>query len=228
MKAKLIEILNIGPDVINMKFSKPDELNFKSGQFFIIDVPHQDKIIKRAYSFASGSDENHFDICVKKIENGIGTGYLFNLKPEDEILFNGPMGKMVIPQDNEDLVMICVGTGVAPFRSMIRHILLNQDKRNITLIMGGRNEEYLFYREEFEEFAKNNVNFNYFTILDKCSQPKCKEGYVQDLIINDIIEKGDAEKFHYFLCGIPVMVRETKELLKKHGVDVEKIKLESF
>jgi ferredoxin-NADP reductase len=136
------------------------EFDFESGQFITLDLPISDKRLKRwrSYSIASVHKELPLlELCVVRLEGGAATEYLFDkIQVGDNIRFKGPSGAFVAPQNPDfDMVMICTGTGVAPFRPMIDELLRKQKtSRKIHLIFGTRTEQGLLYREEWEKLEE--------------------------------------------------------------------------
>lgn len=60
-------------------------------------------------------------------KNGICSNFLCNVSPGDEILLTGPMGKvLLLPEKNSaaDIIMIATGTGIAPFRLVVKLSLI--------------------------------------------------------------------------------------------------------
>ena len=121
-----------------------EQFNFAPGQFVTFDLPiHEQKNKRwRSYSIASAPDgSNGFELVIVKLEGGMGTAWLWEHGvPGIEISFRGPQGKFVLPESiEEDIYMICTGTGIAPFRSMINHVYnLQLPHQHIYLIFGTR------------------------------------------------------------------------------------------
>src|SRR5690349_11521598 len=104
-----------------------ESFDFKPGQFVTLDLPIHEKINKRvrSYSISSWPDgTNVFELLVVLAEQGLGTHYLFNeVRVGSELVFRGAQGVFTLPEKLEkDIFLICTGTGIAPFRSMINHI----------------------------------------------------------------------------------------------------------
>lgn len=112
----------------------------------------------RSYSIANRPyGTNILEFCIVKSQDGPGTRFLFEEVQVGSVLkFKGPDGGFVIPANLDvEIIMLCTGTGVAPFRSMIHHLVENKIPfRSIHLIFGTRTENSILYRDEFEKFRK--------------------------------------------------------------------------
>ena len=126
---KVIKIENETSDTRRFWIEVPEltSFDFIPGQFVTLDLPIHEKPNKRwrSYSIASCPDDtNVFELVIVLDNNGLGTPYLFNqVVVGSEITLRGPQGVFMLKEPiDEDLVLICTGTGIAPFRSMIQNI----------------------------------------------------------------------------------------------------------
>ncbi len=122
-----------------------DSFDFKPGQFVTLDLPIHEKPNKRwrSYSIASWPDgTNVFELIIVLDKMGLGTNWIFNeVNIGSELTFRGALGVFTLPENltETDLFLICTGTGIAPFRSMVHHIQNhNIPHNNIYLIFGCR------------------------------------------------------------------------------------------
>src|SRR5512147_2488087 len=104
-----------------------ESFDFTPGQFVTLDLPIHEKPSKRwrSYSIASWPDGTPvLELVIVLLEGGAGTTYLFNhIEVGSELTLRGPQGTFTLPETlDKDLFLICTGTGIAPFRSMIKHI----------------------------------------------------------------------------------------------------------
>ncbi len=189
-----------------------DVFDFLPGQFITLDLPISDKRQKRwrSYSIANApSESNQIELCIVKKYDGAGSNYLFNLHVGDELTFKGPDGAFTLPKSIEEktLVMICTGTGIAPFRSFI-HYVINQklNFKKMHLIFGARLEADILYRAEFEDLAKQYDNFYYDIALSREENWHGHKGYVHDIYKK--IYSNDIEDTLFYLCGWTVMIDE--------------------
>ena len=220
-----------------LKVPGEERFDFKAGQFVTMDLPIGEKRLQRwrSYSIANPPDgSNLLEFCIVHLDDGLASGYLFNdIREGSVIRFKGPDGAFVLPEKLEkDLVLICTGTGVAPFRSMIldlqRSGLLH---RNIHLIFGTRHSDHILYRQEFEELEKTMPGFRYSVALSREEAARLNgyfhKGYVHAIYLDQYAEKRPDVDF--YLCGWSKMIDEAvANLLVKLGYDRSQIRYELY
>jgi len=193
--------------------------DFAAGQFISVREPHGDKFITRAYSIASPPRGNNtFDLCLNRVDEGFMSNYLCDREIGETAHFHGPHGLFVMKPEMEDLVFISTGTGVAPFRSMV-HRLFGQDGsgqqrhngRQIYLVYGTRYPEDVYYREEFEQLAREQPNFHYVATLSRPPETwRGAHGYVQEHVRQIV---GQRKDMHAYICGLNEMVSSMRKFL---------------
>jgi len=109
-----------------------------------------------------------FAICVRRCSyvdefngeeyKGVASNFLCDLKPDDVLQFAGPVGyPFVIPEDKTaDLLMLGMGTGIAPFRNLIRQIYekIGGWKGSVRLFYGAKSPlEMLYMNDENSDLA---------------------------------------------------------------------------
>jgi ferredoxin-NADP reductase len=222
--SKIIQIEAIAPTTrrfwLQIEGAIPFE--FKAGQFVTMDLPISEKRLKRwrSYSIASMPTLPASDIlefCIVRSDTGAGTKYLFEEATiGTNIRFKAPDGNFVLTEERiaeKNLVFICTGTGVAPFRSMIHDILNRQlPYKKLHLIFGTRTEEGILYRNEFEDLQSKYPNFKYDVVL---SRPKPswegRRGYVHQVYMEDY--PNPSAEMDFWICGWSKMIDEAVEHL---------------
>jgi len=213
---------------------------FKAGQFVTMDLPIHEKRLKRwrSYSIANAPDNaEDLEFCIVKLEGGLASEYFFGeVAVGTPIKFKGPNGTFCLKEPIEkDLLFICTGTGVAPFRSMLQDIIKNnKPHKKIHLIFGTRYKEGILYEEEFSKLVESYDFFSYSVCLSReenldglSSSYELSKGYVHA-----------AYKKHYgdtkddlavYLCGWQTMVDEAVEtLIDELGYQKEQIHYELY
>lgn len=110
--------------LFSFRVSRPKSLRFRSGEFVMIGLLKDDgKPLLRAYSIASPSWDEELEFYSIKVPDGPLTSRLQKIEPGDEIILRPkPVGTLVLDAllPGKRLWMICTGTGVAPFASLLR------------------------------------------------------------------------------------------------------------
>jgi ferredoxin-NADP reductase len=206
--------------------------SFRAGQFVTMDLPISERRTKRwrSYSIASAPDEtNILEFCIVRLDQGAGTTYLFEeTTVGTSIKFKGPDGAFYLPETVEkDLVFICTGTGIAPFRSMLVD-LMQQKKahQHLHLIFGTRTADGILYKKELQELALTNPKFTFDIALSKETLDGTTQGYVHPIYQNhyatvrpDVI---------FYLCGWSNMIDEAVANLITMGYGRGQIKYELY
>lgn len=228
MKASLVEVREIAPNVRHFVFEVPEvrEFYFVPGQFVSLTHNIGGRNITRPYSIASKPDTNRFDLCLNLVEDGIFSPWLFSLRPGDEIEMTAPLGYFVLRNPQRDAVFVATGTGIAPVRSMLAAWLGQDDARQLTLIFGVRYQYGLLYRNEFEELAARHANFRFWPTLSR-PEPSWtgRTGRVQAHLVEAI---GEGRDLDVYICGLKAMVDEVRALLKDMGFDRKQIIYEKY
>jgi len=211
--------------------------DFTPGQFVTLDLPIDDKPGRRlrSYSIASWPDgSNLIELVIVLLEGGAGTTYLFNeIKEGAELTLRGPQGVFTLPQSIEsDLMFICTGTGIAPFRSMMHYMHLHQvPHKNVYLVFGTRTQKDLLYYTEMKALAAKEPGFHFIPTLSRDQWEGCC-GYVHPVYEQIIKEKqnGSTELplMNFMLCGWKVMIDEAKERLLRLGYSKKEIHQELY
>ena len=226
---------------------RPDTalFDFKPGQFGVLGltgsaprIPEAaaeepatelDKMIRRAYSIASSSIERRYiEFYLTLISSGQLTPRLFALKYGDRV-FLGPKASGMFTLDrvapDKSVVLIATGTGLAPYVSMLRTLLMTETERKFVILHGARYSWDLGYRGELESLARLRPNFTYIPSITRADQDPHfhgRTGRIQTVLEQGAIEKDsgvelDPAKTDVFLCGNPEMVKVVKELLAAKG-----------
>jgi CDP-4-dehydro-6-deoxyglucose reductase len=208
------KIESIAPNVRSFLLEVPDvrSFDFRAGQFVTMDLPIGDKRLQRwrSYSIANAPDgSNALELCIVRSDSGLGSRFLFEEVTEGSaIKLKGPDGGFVLPEQiDKDLVFICTGTGIAPFRSMILDLKKSgKSHRNIHLIFGARTEGEILYREEFEALTHTMPGFRFDVALSRQENWPGWKGYVHQIYLQEYARKRPDVSF--YICGWSNMIDE--------------------
>jgi CDP-4-dehydro-6-deoxyglucose reductase len=198
---------------------------FLPGQFVTFDLPIHEKANKRlrSYSIASWPDgTNIFELIIVRDIKGVGTNYLFHeVSVGSTLTFRGSQGVFTLKEPlDKDLYLICTGTGIAPFRSMLHNIKnKNIPHKSITLIFGCRTKEHLLYFEEMKTLEQSLPGFTYIPTLSR-EVWEGATGYVHPVYESLCRDKKPAA---FLLCGWRGMIDEAKKRILDLGYDKKDI-----
>lgn len=170
----LVEQYELANNVVGFRFSLPDNsFHFIPGQFISLQIPWQQRIIKRSYSIAStpalAQQQSLLEISVALVEDGRASQYLTDMQPGDQIEMVGPYGRLILPEQiPHRIVLVGTGTGIAPYRAMISELRqLATKEHDIDIVMGVRTPTHLFYDEDFIQLSDEFSNVHYWVCFSR-------------------------------------------------------------
>ncbi|MBT6094624.1 MAG: benzoyl-CoA 2,3-epoxidase subunit BoxA [Rhodospirillaceae bacterium] len=200
----------------------------------------------RLYSIASPRDgerpkHNNISLTVKRVvyeedgaeKRGVASNYVCDLERGDEIQVTGPYGTAFLMPNNPEsnIIMICTGTGAAPFRAMTEYRRRNafDVPGQLMLFFGARTPNELPY---FGPLQKLPTSF-----LDKelvfSRLPGGPKEYVQDRIRergDDVAALLGSKETYIYICGLKGMEGGVDEALadiaRTRGMDWKDLRTE--
>jgi len=171
---------------------------------------------------------------------GVCSNYMCDLLPGDEISLCGPAGsRFQLPADPSahDYLFLATGTGIAPFRGMLKELLCGKAgavPSQIHLVMGAAYTTDLLYHDLFQKLATVHPNFNYHTAISREARPEGQEGdkgetrqagrkglYVHQLVEQRLDEFSAliaSPRTLIYVCGLAGMQWDVLRMLARHGL----------
>lgn len=229
MIARLAETVELAPGVRHFVFEAEVDgpFEFEPGQFVSLSAMIEDREITRAYSLAGVPDGRRFELCLNCVDDGLFSPYLFSMKMGDSVNVAGPLGYFVWKKPVGRSVLVATGTGIAPFRGMLKKLWRASSEAPVTLVFGVRYEENLLYRREFEEMAGHWPQFQFWPTLSRGGESwRGRRGHVQAHAM-EAVRAGIGDVTVY-ICGLKAMVDDLRSQLKSAGLDRKRIVYEKF
>ncbi len=184
------------------------------GQSIGILAPGQDENgnphLPRLYSISSPRDGerqnyNNLSLTVKREKNGTCSNYVCDLEKGDKVKVTGPFGSTFLMPTDPDarLLMICTGTGSAPFRAftMRRQRANSESKNAMTLVFGARTPESLPYFGPLKKVPDSQLS-KHMVFSRVEGMPK---RYVQDELRemeDEVAELLQDKNAYIYICGL--------------------------
>jgi ferredoxin-NADP reductase/rubredoxin len=206
---------------------KTENFWFIPGEYcFLSFEKNSKKYGPKPFTFSSAPNGEFVDITIKKI--GLFTQTIHTLQKGDELSILGPQkGEVQFSEEvKDDLVFICMGTGIAPFMSALRYAHKHDMKNKITMLCANRTTKDIIFKEELEKFQRLDNN----TIIHFISDEDPKEGYIFSKITQEGIQNNveEPENKLWYICGSSNFSKSVKEWLTNIKIPEEKIITELF
>jgi len=193
-------------------------ISFVPGQVAVLAVEGE---APAYFAFASAPDDAELEVLVKQKVGA--SNLIFEMKAGERIELQEVAGHgfALDDQKGKDLVFVAMGTGVAPLRSALRHVLKRKgDFGELVVLYGARTPDDFCYRDETDRWKEAGVE-----LRQVISQPDGHDwsgptGYVQSLLDHVL---PDLKSPVALICGSLEMMEQTRERLGKMGFKPEEI-----
>lgn len=159
---------------------------------------------------------------------GICSNYLCDLPVGSEVKVTGPSGKtFLLPQDlsKHDYLFIAAGTGIAPFRGMLKELLEAPGgpcASKIHVVMGSPYRGDLLYDDWFTSMAEQHEGFEYHTAISREPLPGASRGeYVAGLMerkIDTFAPFLASPRTLIYVCGLEGMQIGLYRMMGRHNL----------
>ena len=242
LHATVLSIKDVTYDIKEVRFSLPEEISFKPGQYQQFETPkykhgkEKRDLTMRAYSLSSSThDKKESEMLIRLVPGGVVTTYVHEyLKTGDKINLIGPFGDFYVR--DTDAIMVCVagGSGMAPFKSIFTSMI--QDgvftKREIWYFFGARAVRDLYYLDWLYDLEKQYSNFHFVPALsdplpeDNWDGPtglitEVLDGYLKKDVDSNRPREG-------YLCGSPGMLDACMAVMSKNDMTDDRIYFDKF
>ena len=211
-RAEVVEKSLLNESVVRIRLQTEGKMRYKAGQFINIQHPTQEDCI-RSYSLASIPDEEALELHIKRMPDGVMSNFLHDaLNIGDKIDIMGALGEsFYTKRDSEQpILMIGIGTGLAPLYGIVRDAIAQEHQGNIHLYHASLATAGLYYMDELRAFAEQNPSCTYIPCVLHGDAPQGgQQGNIQQIIAQN---HANLTGYRIYVCGDPAMV----EALKKH------------
>jgi CDP-4-dehydro-6-deoxyglucose reductase, E3 len=224
----------LAPDVMALYLRLPavEDFRFRAGQYLDVMLPGGRR---RSFSIASPPhDAGLIELHVRRVSGGEFTVQVFeSLRPGALLRIEGPLGQFVY-RDPDDpatagpLVLIAGGTGFAPLKSILRHLLETGVRRPVHLYWGARHEIDLYQDAWLRARLARFAELSYVPVL---SMPAAGEaaryrtGLVHQAVLADFPQLANVE---VYAAGPPALIAALQAELPAHGLPAQRLYFDSF
>ncbi|WP_440952593.1 ferredoxin--NADP reductase [Methanococcoides sp. FTZ1] len=225
--APITEIIWQTHDVKSFRFERPEEFEYKAGQYFFVSIPVDGEIQRKPFTISSSPTENGYLEFTKKLTGHEFSNVLDGMEVGDILVIDGPYGKFTFEGEFDKIALISGGIGITPMISICRYCSDRMAGTDIVILSSNKTEGDIAFREELEEMDSKNPNLKVVHTLTRADEewPGFRGRICDTIIVDQIPDYMDRV---IYVCGPPAMMKATEELLREMGVPKEQIKKEAL
>ena len=214
--------------VLFLQLPASERLQFVAGQYleFILKDGK-----RRAFSIANAPhDDALIELHLRLVPGGQFTQYVFEEMPEKAILrIEAPLGTFFLREEStKPIVFVAGGTGFAPIKGIIEHMIHLGMQREIVLYRGGRLQQDLYMDELCQRWADMLPNLRYIPVLSEepaDSGWQGRTGLVHEAVLKDY---PDLSAHQAYVCGAPGMVEIAHKTFVEQGLPADEFFSDAF
>lgn len=177
---------------------------FKAGQYIGLRFKVGKSLVTRPYSITSSPSlalkNNEYIITVKPVQNGFASTYILRTwRAGTTVDAVGPHGNFCFNpiRDEENVVGVAGGSGIAPFISLAQAIADGTEDANLTLLYSCRKLSDAIFKPLLDEISEQSDKVKVVYIFSDEKVEHCERGFISKAII----EKYAPENYSMFVCG---------------------------
>jgi CDP-4-dehydro-6-deoxyglucose reductase len=210
-RVQKLERLSDDAMLLQLKLPANEKLAFLAGQY--IEFLLKDGT-RRSFSMANAPhDAELIELHVRRVAGGQFTDHVFNKMKERDILrCEGPFGTFFLREDSDKpIVFVASGTGFAPIKAVIEHMVHKSIARPAALYWGGRRPKDLYMNALAQKWAAELPGFKYVPVISEALAEDGwtgRTGFVHRAVMEDF---PDLSGHQVYACGVPIMVDSARK-----------------
>jgi Na+-transporting NADH:ubiquinone oxidoreductase subunit F len=201
--------------------------------YSMANYPAEGDIIMLNVRIATPPFKPRPQVGFQEVNPGIGSSYIWSLKPGDKVTMSGPYGDFHILDTQNEMLYIGGGAGMAPLRAQLLHLFKTvKTGRKVSYWYGARSRAEIFYEEDFRAIEREFPNFSFHIALsaplptDNWDGPV---GFIHQVIYDNYLKNHEApEDIEYYMCGPGPMSKAAVNMLIDLGVSHDSIHFDDF
>ncbi|MEY3671273.1 MAG: hypothetical protein RI904_930 [Pseudomonadota bacterium] len=206
--------------VLQLQLPATETFKFYAGQYVELILKDGKR---RSYSMANPPHSAAaLELHIRHLPGGLFTDHVFGvgatqMKEREILRIEGPLGSFFLREDSElPIVMLASGTGFAPIKSIIEHMVHQGIKRPVTLYWGGRRPADLYMHALAQTWAATIPNFTYVPVVSDALAEDAwtgRTGFVHKAVMEDF---PDLAGHQVYACGAPIVVDSARREFVAH------------
>jgi NAD(P)H-flavin reductase len=220
LQAKVFKKIQLAPDVtqLQLRFPAGVRVKFKAGQYLHVLLPDGQR---RSYSMANAPHESDaVQLHIRHLPQGhFSEGVLRELKTGDMLTLEIPHGDFYLREDSDrPVLMVAGGTGFAPIKSMVDHIVRQKLLRTVHVYWGARTPEGIYAADVLARWAQQLPALKVHPVLSHVTDTHAwqgRVGWVHEAVAADF---QDLSGWDVYACGGLPMVNALRAVCAQRGL----------
>lgn len=206
--------------VLQLQLPATETFKFYAGQYVELILKDGKR---RSYSMANPPHSAAaLELHIRHLPGGLFTDHVFGvgatqMKEREILRIEGPLGSFFLREDSDlPIVMLASGTGFAPIKSIIEHMVHQGIKRPVTLYWGGRRPADLYMHALAQSWVATIPNFTYVPVVSDALAEDAwtgRTGFVHKAVMEDF---PDLAGHQVYACGAPIVVDSARREFAAH------------
>ena len=234
MPARISELDRLNDDVIKLRLQLPanETFQYRAGQYVEFLLRDGDR---RSYSMANAphtqGEQPGVELHLRHMPGGKFTDQVFgSMKVRDIVRIEGPYGSFFLREDSDaPMVWVASGTGFAPIKALLEHMMFRDIKRPTTLYWGGRRPHDLYLHDWVEQTVAQLPHVRYIPVVSDATAEDAwqgRTGFVHRAVLEDF---ADLSGYQVYACGAPIVVDSARhDFVQQRGLPEEAFFADSF
>lgn len=234
MPCRIASIEFLAPDVAALKLQLPanERLQYLAGQYLELLLKDGSR---RSYSMASAPHlAEQLELHVRHMPGGRFTDALFGatqpaVKVRDILRLEGPMGTFFLREDSDrPIVLLASGTGFAPIKAIVEHLLDRRTQRALHIYWGARHVSDLYLEELCRDWQARHANLRYTPVLSEANtleRNQYRSGPIHEAVLKDF---PDLSRFDVYMSGPPPMIEAGRRAFVAAHLPEDRLYYDSF
>lgn len=208
------------PDIAVVTLRPAQPLDFTPGQHVTVQTPRWPRVW-RPFSIANAPRaEGTLSLHVRAVPGGwVSSALVRHTRIGDQVMLGPPAGTMVPVDTGRDMLCVAGGTGLAPIKAVIEHVIASGRRPGIHLLFGARHAGDLY---DLPDLVRMAAEFPRLRVLPVVSDDPGFSGMRGRL--PDVMERLHSWPDHeVYVCGPDAMVAETVRRLLRSQVPPSRI-----
>lgn len=230
-RVQLTRIRELSESTRDFTFVREDgaHLEYQPGQFYRFVFRDEEGEFERSYSLCNFDDlyGQNLELMISKVDGGRATRLLFNCTEGLTAKVTGPFGRLVLPEEDPDrLLLVATSVGLAPYMPILKQ-LESRSVDKVILLLGVRDHSELIYGDLLRAYAAKHGFFEIRFCISREAPSADDEfsGYVTEQLRSLEVNK---DRDHILLCGNPMMIDDAWSYLKDEGFRPKKVVREKY